>query len=566
MGQKTTFVLEAKEAKAVNAFLKVVDLQNKAIDGQKKLSRQGKQTSQSLEGIGKSIMGWAAGIASVATFVRGLRNVSEETEKIKQSQKEMYDIALTNEERILKLAHLRGDVSLGNIQKIRKETEALALKTSVPFGTAASLKFYMESALGTGPAAITAAEAALKFAGPARIQPEELALIPAVIKKWEAATPKEQSELFSAVYGGTKASLADVGQYIPQLMTVQSTAKEYGFTLAQTLALLTTAIEAAGLEKSGQTLMSSMLYGTGRSKKAHEYLSGEAARKGKEWGEMGAVERYWFTAGLYEEAREKGPAAEDVFKLAVGGKGYQYFQQMFSATSRRKYEEVLPAIMEKVSSDIVDVMAEQFQRLPLAVKTRHATFAETGAATTGEKKSPFAVLSEITTETIKQADANVRGWGDIIRFGLTPEKFRMFNMAQNVLQENLLLAIKESEAGSPERNRLLRLYRQTYQPSPFSIRPDYLKDVYEATEGFELVGRKGELATDEFRKMVAREAGLAGGIGRPKHYTRGIEAYYGIAEAMEEHTKALKRNTEAIDQFVEKMTTGVTSARLGPDE
>ncbi len=565
MAAKTTFILEANEAKAVNAYLRVVDAQNKAITGTRKLTREGKGAGKSMEGIGRSIMGWAAGIASVATLRRGLRAVFDEMERIKEAQKTMYDAALTNEDRILKIAHLRGDLSKESRERIRKEIADLALETSVSLEVANKAKFYMESAYGTGPAAATAALTEAKFAGPAGINPEEITVMPAILKKWEAETTEEQMKVFSQIYAGTKASLADVGQYLPQLIKAQSTAKESGFTLAETIALLTTAIEASGLETAGKTLQSSILYGTGRTAKAHKYLSKEVAKKGKEWGEMGSVERYWFTADLYQELHEKGPAAEDVFKLALGGRGYQYFQQMFSKTAKRKYEETLPVIIETMTSNIIDVMAEQFKEWPKAAAARHATLAETGAATTGEAKEPFVELSKMSAKMIEQADAKVKGWGDIIRFGLTPEKIRGFNMAQNILQENLLLAIEAEGRGTAKREELSKLYFQTYQPSPFATRPDYLRDVYEATEGFELVSKKGRLVSDEFRVEAEKEAGLLGGE-RPEHYTRGLEAYYGIAEAMAEHAKAIQKNTAAINQFMEIMTTGTTSSRLSPDE
>jgi hypothetical protein len=60
---KTTFILEADEAKAVGAFLKVVDAQNKSTDAMRKMGREGRDTQKSLDGFGKvaSQIGMIAG-------------------------------------------------------------------------------------------------------------------------------------------------------------------------------------------------------------------------------------------------------------------------------------------------------------------------------------------------------------------------------------------------------------------------------------------------------------------------------------------------------------------------
>ena len=47
---KTKFILEADEAKAVQAYLKVVEAQNKATAGMRKMNREGKATRKQWAG------------------------------------------------------------------------------------------------------------------------------------------------------------------------------------------------------------------------------------------------------------------------------------------------------------------------------------------------------------------------------------------------------------------------------------------------------------------------------------------------------------------------------------
>lgn len=558
--------ITANTEKAIQQMAKVIDKQEVMIQKLRKTTREGRSTSKSMSGVGGAIAGWAAGVVTIGTVIRGITGIATELEKVKGLQKAFYDMALTNEDRLLKLARLRGDVSIEMIEKMRKKVTDLALETSVSYDVANKLLFYMESAMGIGPAATSAAKKAAEFAGPARIAPEEVSILPAVFLKWGGVTPERQAQLLNQLYFGAKASLAEEKEYLPQLLKVQAVAKELGFSYAETIALMTTAIEAAGVGEAGQVMKATMLYGTGKTKKAREYLTKEARKKGLDFGEMGAVERYWFTADLYKEVREKGPRAEDVFKSAIAGKGAQYFMQMFSESARLRYEEVLPVIVEGLTSTILDEMAKQFQKIPLAVSARHAARTETGGARIGEEYQPGVELRKTATAALEATESTLRGWGEYIGFTITPEagplKLKTRRMQAAILRENLLLALEATEKGTPERAALLQLYGQTWEAQPFVTRPDYLEKVYKATKGYELIEERGRLAPEAFRQEMFEEMGMPeyGEMYRKRRpsYIRGLRYQYGLQEEgwpeqAEDTAKKLNNAAAKLDSSATKL-------------
>lgn len=116
------FNLEADEAKAVSAFLKVLDAQNKAEQGFKRTLTAGQQVDTMLANFGKS----AAGFASIATAVdlatKALQFHNQELEKAGQRQRGA-------EFGLAALSQLAG----GDVGKMRQMVEE-AKKTSVESG------------------------------------------------------------------------------------------------------------------------------------------------------------------------------------------------------------------------------------------------------------------------------------------------------------------------------------------------------------------------------------------------------------------------------------------------
>lgn len=92
---KTKFILEADQAKAVSAFLKVVEAQDKTARGLKNINREGKKTKQTLDGFGKvasDVGKMAAGFLSAQGAIAGVRKIMQlliaEFEDLKRKQED----------------------------------------------------------------------------------------------------------------------------------------------------------------------------------------------------------------------------------------------------------------------------------------------------------------------------------------------------------------------------------------------------------------------------------------------------------------------------------------------
>lgn len=130
MATKTTFILEADEAKAVGAFLKVVDAQDKTIAKSRQMSREGQKASKSMgTGFG-SVARILGGLSIPAAFMQSIRKVVQEMEAVTALQKEMMGEAVKVEKTIMKIAHLHGDVSAGGRAIQRKRVGDIAKETA----------------------------------------------------------------------------------------------------------------------------------------------------------------------------------------------------------------------------------------------------------------------------------------------------------------------------------------------------------------------------------------------------------------------------------------------------
>jgi len=578
MAAKTTFVLEANEAKAVAAFLKVVDAQDRTIAKNRQMSREGERASKSMSGVGGSVAGWLTGFASVGTVIQGLRSIVAEMEKATQLRKEMQEVALTTEQLSMKIAHLRTDVSVGGIAAVTKDVADIAKQTASALDVASRALFFSESAMGAGTArAKSAAMTITKFAGPAGLTPEETILIPKIFDITRAYTEKQQMVILNQLRAATAASIAETGEFIQPFVTPMTLAMQQGFTFSQALAQMVAAIQTTGsVEKAGTEAKTALEIAAGRTVQAMEFYQKEGRKRGVDYGGLKAPERYEFVRGLYQEFEGAGPRAMDVFKTKVGAKGFSFIRAMFGEAGQRKYFEVLPEIEAARESDAVQQMAEQYMTLLTAAARQRERRTQIGQARIAGERQPGIALTEEVQASLKTAKGSAKGWGDAIKFGLTPESLEKRYMAGVVLRENLLLALETAEKGTPERAALLQLYTQTWEPKPFSIRPDYLESVYKATEGFGLIEKRGRFAPETFREEIFEEMRLSeqpsvyGGLQRhmgayrkrSPHYIQGLQYQYGLqqeegqtiqAEQAEDTAKKLNNAAAKLDSAATKL-------------
>lgn len=574
MAAKTTFVLEADEAKAVRAYLRVVDAQNKATDGLRKMNREGRGASKSMEGVGRSVAGWLAGFASIGTIIQGIKSIVREMEKATALRKEMHETALTTEQLSLKIAHLRRDVTEGGIAAVTKDMAEISKQAAVSLQSAATTLFYAESAMGAGTArARSAAMAISKFAGPAGLTPEETMLIPKLFDIMKADTEKRQMQVLNQLRAATAASIAETGEFIAPFMKPLVADIQRGFTLPQSLARMVAAVQVTGnVEAAGTISATALDIAAGRTQQALKFYGEQARKRGIDYAALTDPERYEFARRLFKEAQAGGPGLMDVLKTKVGAKGFRAIRAIFGEAGERKYFEVLPEIETAITSTAVQQMAGQYLRLLTAESIRQATQREIGRTQIGIERRPEVVLGKEVTAALEAAKGGVKGWGGFIRFGLTPERFEKRFMAQILLQENLLLALEATGKGTPERAALLQLYTQTWEPKPFAIRPDYLERIYRATEGFGLIAGQGRLVPEAFREEIFEEMGMPeyGKMYRKRRpeYIQGLQYQYGL-QGEEQAIQKLSDATIKLDNAATKLENSINLATRsvpGPEE
>ena len=123
------FILDAEHAKAVNAFLKVVDAQDKSEKGFKRQVNEGMKFDKMLGRIATGAIGAVAGIASITTAVRALgaewRQVVDLQNRAAQSQ-----VSVASAEQML-IGNLIGeDPAVG--RQFVKDVGSIASRTGVP--------------------------------------------------------------------------------------------------------------------------------------------------------------------------------------------------------------------------------------------------------------------------------------------------------------------------------------------------------------------------------------------------------------------------------------------------
>lgn len=590
---KTKFILEADQAKAVGAFLKVVEAQDKTTRGMRKMNREGAKTNKTMVGIGRSVAGWLGGFASIAGVVRGLQAINAEMKKAQGLRKEMYQAALSMEQLTSKIAYLREDVSISGLEAVKKDIAEISRQTAASTEVVSKALFFSESVMKPGGiAAKSAATVIAQYAAPAGLTPEETALIPAIFKITGATTRKKQMQIVNQLAAATRASIAEPGEFMKPFIEPLTMGMQRGFTFAQLLAQMTAGIlTAGGVEKGGTATRAAIEIASGKTKKALEFFYKEGKERDIDFGALKGAERYKFVSELYQEYEAKGPKALDIFVTTVGGKGVKYLGAMFGKTGREQYAEVLPGIKAAKTSADVEEMARQYKET-LSAKAvgmeRREQMAETKVAM--EYKANIAYQDIIGTgeEGGKGIFGKVIGmevgFGDYMRGVITTDKMQKARIGRMMIQENLALAL-EQKRGTPEETEIKMLMSEFGRIEVPSFHPEFLKRAYKATGGFtmpEKLGRFAEFETiQEFFRLSA--PGIYGGdrevqpgFARKPYYMRGLEAYYDVdletiqknIESQDRNTESNNRLTESNNRLADKLEQGIGVGGLnaGPED
>ncbi len=549
--------ISADPEQAIQGLSKIIDKQEVMINKLSKMNRESQQTTKTMDAGFKTVASTIGLLGLPAAFIKGIKDIVAEFEKAAQLQKEMYGTAATTEQQIIKIAHLRGDVSRESLKAVRQEVEEIAKQTAVSMEVASKAFFFAESGMGAKtPAARTAAKAIAKFAAPAALTPEEVSQLPKLFKAWGAGTPEAQFKLLGQLQKATALSIAETGPYLQAFMEPMVTGRVMGFKFSELLALMTAAVEATGgVEEAATAVSGTLLISRGKTKRGLEYLTEQARKRGVDFSKLEAPERLGFTRDLYQELEKQGPAALDLFVTRVGGKGFKYLQEMFGQVGEQKFREVQPEI-ESATGELIQAMADQYLTTISAITEQIKRRSQISAARIGEEKEPITVLEEMAKDILEKAKAGAKRW-ETIGFGLTPGFLGMERRSAEFLliHENLRLALEQEPEGTQRRRELERL--QEYIPAQYlwgigglgpayRWEPEYVEKVYRATKGFTL--------SEKYKRYMGTTAGHG-----PEYtaYTRGYKTYFGISDRDPQQEEILKEQITT-NKLLEKFITEIT--------
>ncbi len=562
------FKITADPMKAVQGLAKVVAKQEEVIAKLREQNRLGRQTKQGMNDIGGtadrttgSILRWAGGLLSIGGAVQGLRSVVAEMEKAAALRAGMRETALSVEQLSLKIAHLRGDVSMGGIAAVTKDIAAISRQARVSLDVAAKAQFYSESAIPEDLAmATTSALSIAKFAAPAGLTPEDVIGVPRIFKALKAKTQEQQLHILGQIYESTTRSLAETGPFLQAFTKPMISLYQRGFTFPQSLGMMAAAVETSGeIAEAGTTATSGVAVITGRTGKAIEYLRKVGKKRGVDFSALTDIERLGFMRELFEETEKAGPRAMDEMKIKMGGKGFDYLRRLFSELGKQQYD-LVTAAAEQATGDIIEQLAEQYKGLMTAEQTlqqRRKTLAE---ERTGRERRPDIVLRNMTKEVLEQVRANLVGGGEYTAMALTPGGFERKTTANLILSENIGLAYEFAKG--EEKKNIAELYKQFSKTWFLTNKPDMIKQIYEATEGFGLMEKHGRLAEME-PLMQEVVGGDVTGVKyrRSELYTRGLKNYFGIgAEGGEQTQGTLMEIRDELREMNSKLPGGVPVA------
>lgn len=529
----------------------------------KKVNKTGKKTKPALGGFGKvagDVGKMAAGFITAQAAIAGAKKVlgafvSSLQEAVKL-RKQFSGMAMTADERALGLADLRGDVTDEGIDAAKKYIANLAKKTGITRDPAKSIIFFSESQLGANtPEAAASALSIAKFAGPAGLDAESVKMIPKILgnKPLGADTPEEIEHVLDVIKKTSLMSVATPGELLPAIMKFYDYGMGLGFKHEELMAMMATAVAVTGsVEEAATHVLGGLQISKGKTTKALEFYGEAAKKRGKDWGQMEAPERYAFVSELYQEAEEKSPAAKDEFTVKVGGKGEKYVAAMLGESGQELYRGYLDQINEPEIAGLNERTFQDYKTTRLFKQRVLQIQGEEAKETVAIKRRAEVALEKITGDILEISHANLESVPDHIKAGLTLDSLEKSAISRMVVRESLRVAKEKAKPGTPGYAELQRLENELPGIGAFSIFPDYVEEAYKATSGFSMDGHTGsDIASNVDFYLPTTYAG-----GR-KVYQEGFKEYFGISQeattvekentdAIKEHTTALQDNTAAL--------------------
>ena len=476
-------------------------------DGGDKAAKKTGKVKDQMTGVGKvataslsAIKGYIAsfgGLAGVAALFNGIVASMREGAEI---QKTMLGEAVGLEGTVMKIAHLRKDTSTAGQMAAQKDVAAIAQAQHVPLEVAADALFFSESSFDPGSEAAKSSAAAIAdFAAPAGLTPEQVKGLPKVFSAFGADTRQQQDVILNQLVAGTGGSSAETGEYIGPLVSLANVFKEMGFTFEQTLGRMTAQIEVSGsVSKAAEDARRFAEIASGRrTEKAMDFMVAEGKKDGVDFQKLSVPERVdYFSKNIYDDYAKAGKL--DELSMVLGGESFKVVQLGASQTAREKYKSIMPKITKAKASTYVQDMAVDFAATITARSTDRQIRKTLAEAALGREKEPQARLKEMVDDIFDLSKGLADGKGDILYRAIHPESFEKSAIARNLIRENLFLA--KDAAAEPDKAKIQEMIDRMIHIDSFRANPDFVKQAYDVTQGFEMPYEAGRLNWNKERK------------------------------------------------------------------
>jgi len=574
------FKITADPMKAVNDLAKVAAKQEDIIQKLKKQNAEARRVDGGMRKVGDTanqttgkILNWVGALLSIGGAAKGIKSVYDELKRVIDLQKQMRETTFTLEEIIQKTAHMRGSLSQQMRSTVSKEIEEIAMYGSVSADTAGKALYFAESTFPKDKARAQAvARAVVEFAGPAGLTPEDVIGIPRIMKAVGAESPEEIKRRMGQLYAAGTRSVAEFGPFLQAFTRPMVTGIERGFTLPEVLGLFSAAVETTGTVSEAGTLAASGLdVILGRSTTAFDYFEKYAKKKGVDYSTLSVQDRLKFTRTLYEEAKAGGIESEKEITKAFGGEAVRYLRQLFSEQGQAQFQLVKEAA-KTTTGETVERLRREFKETPLGRKATAETGVTFAEADIAKERAGSIELFKKTEDVLRQAKAQVTGGGELFKLGMTPEGVEKRTVARMIVGENLAAAYDLTAQQSPERKKIVELYRQLQQTKSLTANPEFVQQVYDVTGGFELLrgGRLGNIEKLSTEALAGREKVMGLDVPlelyqREDPYLRGFQSYYGVGEESQKATRQLNETMKELTEVLKQTLNGVPAAAISDD-
>ncbi len=518
---------------AINGAVKQVDENLNQIG---KKAKAGNTEFSAMNGLLKtattSAVGFVGSFASFGSVLKIAKDYNEQLKEMIGLQKEYKTAAASTEQLAIKIANLPGrkDLSAEGLKKVGDLITSISMQTGISRDVAKSLLFYSESAMGSGPAGMTAAMNIARFASSAQLAPEEVKQLPKLFNLTGATGSEQQNVVLSKLYQAAGNSIAETGEFLNPFVSAVTNYLNRGYSYEESLARMTSAVEATGsVAEAGEMTERLAAITTGRNKKAMEFLEKEAKKQRMDFSSMADPQRTAFVQTLWDQYSASGK--RDMFKSEMDSRGYEAMLALFGPAAQKKYNEILPLVSNPDLSALGTMHGQYMGSITAKSNVREAITASM-QTDIGQGTSGATAFWGLVDELHNQMRASPLQMGERISLALRPEISEKNSMAKSLAERLIYPRLWSTERGTPEYQELYNLKEELYNTPVWRDKPELLNRLGEMTGGFKQFSESPVVLDDIYNRTI-------------NTYVEKLEKLNNTMDALKKSIDENNRKTEA---------------------